>query len=60
MTLHLVGGKTVECEITKHGSKYIYFQTKTGFRVKYRVEKETGAVQISPYWNTEKKMSVDF
>lgn len=57
MKLHYIGGKVAECEITKEGRKYIYFKTVTG---KYRVVKETGYVQIAPYWKTEKKMSVEF
>lgn len=57
MKLHYIGGKVAECEITKEGKKYIYFKTVTG---KYRVVKETGDVQIAPYWKTEKKMSVEF
>lgn len=60
MTLHFIGGKTAECEITKQGKKYIYFKTKGLYGMKYRVETETGLVQIAPYWNTEKRMSVEF
>lgn len=59
MTLHFIGGKTAECKITKEGKKYIYF-TAGSYGIKYRVDKESGAVQISPYWNTEKRMNVEF
>lgn len=59
MTLFFIGGKTSECKITKEGRKYVYF-TATANGAKYRVIKETGMVQISPYWNSEPKMRVEF
>lgn len=57
MTLHFIGGKTSEIEITKDGKKYIYFTAKSN-HCKYRMIKETKEIQISPYWNTEKRMYI--
>ena len=57
MTLQYVGGATAEIVVTKDGRKYMYFTTKERF-CKYRVYKETGAVQVAPYWYTVKGMSV--
>lgn len=59
MTLYFVGEKTAECKIIKEGRKWIYF-TAGSYNCKYRVNKISGDVQIGPYWNTEKKMSVEF
>ena len=57
MTLQYVGGATAEIVVTKDGRKYMYFTTKERF-CKYRVNKETGEVQVAPYWYTVKGMSV--
>lgn len=59
MTLHFEGEekRTSEVEITKDGKKWMYF-TALSNRCKYRVNKETGKVQVAPYWyNT--KMYID-
>ena len=58
MTLHYVGGATSDCKITKEGRKWIYF-TETSNYTKYRVDKTTGKVQVSPYWNEIKGMYVE-
>ena len=57
MTLHFVNGKTAEAKITKEGRKYTYF-TAGSFNIKYRLNKETGEVEVSPYWRKEPKMHV--
>lgn len=57
MTLHYVNGTTAQAEITKEGRKYIYF-TAGSFRSKYRLVKETGEIEIGPYWYKEPKMYV--
>lgn len=58
MTLHFIGGITSDCKVTKEGNKYTYF-TAQGNGVKYRVDKATGDVQVSPYWDTIKGMYVE-
>lgn len=55
MKLYFNGGKTSEIKITKEGKKYLYF-TANSNGVKYRMIKETGEIQISPYWNIGKNM----
>lgn len=57
MTLHFIGGATSEVEVKKEGRKYIYFKAKSNLQ-DYRVVKDTGMVEISPYWNKEPKMFV--
>lgn len=57
MTLHYIGGKKSEITVTKEGKKYLYF-TANDNRRKYRMNKETKEVQIAPYWDTEKRMTV--
>lgn len=56
MILHYQGGATAEAQVLKDGRKWIYIKTATG---RYRVSKETGEVQISPYWNIGKDMYVE-
>ena len=57
MKLHFDNGKEAEAKITKDGRKYIYF-TAGSFGIKYRVAKETGEVEVSPYWRREPKLFV--
>jgi hypothetical protein len=57
MILQYVGGATAEIVVTKDGRKYMYFTTEERFS-KYRLNKETGEVQVAPYWYTVKKMRV--
>ena len=49
------GGKTSSIKIEKDAKKYTTFRA-TGNNIKYRLNKETGEVQSSPYWNTIKNM----
>ena len=53
------GRRVSDTIITKEGRKWIYF-TATINRCGYRVDKETGEVQIAPYWKTGKDMFVKF
>lgn len=57
MILHFVNGSTAECEVTKEGRKYIYF-IAGAWRCRYRLNKETNEVEVSPYWRKEPKMYV--
>lgn len=57
MLLHLVGGITSECKVTKDGRKWVYF-TAGRFNCKYRMDKQTGEVQIAPYWETDTRLYV--
>lgn len=57
MTLHFVNGTTAEAKITKEGRKYTYF-TAGSFNIKYRLNKETGEIEVAPYWRKEPKMYV--
>ena len=51
-----VGGQTVSSiVIDKDGKKYTNFHAR-GKSVKYRLNKENGEVQVSPYWNVIKGM----
>ena len=56
MTLYYQGGATAKAHVLKDGRKWIYIKTATG---KYRVDKQTGEVQIAPYWNIGKDMYVE-
>jgi len=58
MTLNFVGGLKSPCTIIKEGRKWIYFRADSN-RIQYRVDKQSGEVQVAPYWNTIKGMSVD-
>lgn len=49
------GRATSDIEITKDGRKWLYFTAKEN-HCKYRMNKETGEIQISPYWRTVKDM----
>ena len=61
MKLYYVNGLTSEVTITKEGKKYVYFtDTSRNCCNRYRCIKDTGEVQIAPYWNTEKRMRVEF
>ena len=57
MKLVFIGGKESDCTILKEGKKYIYFRSDST-NCKYRLDKESGIVQISPYWNKEEKLKV--
>lgn len=59
MTLHFEGEqkKTSEIQITKDGHKWMYF-TALSNCCKYRLNKQTGEVQVAPYWY-KTKMYVD-
>lgn len=58
-TLHFegAGNKTSQIEVTKQGRVWTYFTAKSN-RCKYRVNNNTGEVQVAPYWCTS-KMYVD-
>lgn len=58
MKLHFENDKTSDIEITKETKKYLFFTAKDN-RCKYREEKATGKIQISPYWNTSEKMYIE-
>ena len=58
MTLNFVGGLKSPCTIIKEGRKWIYFRADSN-HIQYRVDKQSGEVQVAPYWNTIKGMSVD-
>lgn len=58
MTLNFIGGAKSTCTILKEGRKWIYFRAD-GNHVQYRLDKESGMVQVAPYWNTIKGMSVN-
>ena len=58
MKLHYVGGKVVDCMVTKDARKYIYFLPDNSY-TKYRVDKTTGAVSVAPYWDVVKGMYVE-
>lgn len=55
MILHFEGDekRTSQIKVTKDGRKWMYF-TALGNNCKYRMNKNTGEVQISPYWNKSK------
>ena len=57
MTLHFVNGEEAKAKITKDGRKYTYFAAGA-YGIKYRVNKKTGGVEVSPYWRKEPKMFV--
>ena len=57
MTLNFVGGLKSPCTIIKEGRKWIYFRAGA-YQIQYRVDKQSGEVQVAPYWNTIKGMSV--
>lgn len=59
MTLHFEGDekRTSAIEITKCGKKWIYFTAVSNQR-KYRMNKESGEVQVAPYWY-KTKMYID-
>ena len=57
MTLHFIGGRTAEVKVTKDGRKYTYF-TAGSYGIQYRVNKETGEIEVSPYWRKEPKLFV--
>ncbi len=57
MTLHFGNGKEAKAKITKDGRKYTYFAAGS-YGIKYRVNKETGDVEVSPYWRKEPKLFV--
>lgn len=60
MTLHYQGGKTAQVEVVKDGRRWMYIKPMDSFVPgKYRVDKQTGEVQIAPYWNTGDGMYVD-
>lgn len=58
MTLHFQGGLTSEIYVTKDGKKWMYFTAEVN-HCKYRMDKITGEVQVSPYWNVGKGMRVE-
>lgn len=49
------GGKESGIEILKDARKYTTFRA-VGNSMKYRLNKENGEVQSSPYWNVIKNM----
>lgn len=55
MKLHFEGEekRTSEVKITKDGRKWMYFTTLSNY-CKYRMNKETGEVQVAPYWHSTK------
>lgn len=57
MILNFVGGEKSTITVLKEGRKWMYFRTDTT-HIQYRMNKENGEVQVSPYWNTIKGMSV--
>lgn len=57
MILVFIGGLTSECKVTKITKKYTYFIAERN-HCKYRVENESGIVQIAPYWNKELKLKI--
>lgn len=58
MKLIYQNGASSECEFIKNGRKYLYFRAKSTY-VTYRVDKETGDVQVKPYWRTLKGLYVE-
>lgn len=61
MTLHYIGGKTVECRVEKETKKYIIFRAgNVGvIGIKYRLNKETGEVQDGTYHKVIKGLYVE-
>lgn len=57
MTLIFIGGLTSKCKITKITKKYTYFTAERN-HCKYRIENESGIIQIAPYWYKEPKLKV--
>ena len=57
MILNFIGGAKAPCTIIKEGRKWIYFRAGE-FQIQYRVDKQSGKVQVAPYWDTIKGMSV--
>ena len=55
--LHFINGGTSEINIEKEGRKWVYFMAKTT-GIRYRVDKESGEVQVAPYWSTIKGIYV--
>lgn len=58
MILHFVGGATSELKILKETKKYFEVRTVDGYQVKYRINKETGEVQNTPYHKVIKGLYV--
>lgn len=58
MTLHFIGGKTDTLKIEKETKKFLYVRTENGFRIRYRVDKETGEVQDGTYHRVIKGLYV--
>ncbi len=61
MILHFEGDqkRKSKIEVTKEGRKWLYF-TALSNHCKYRMNKETGEVQVAPYWNKTKcKVSME-
>lgn len=56
MTLHYEGEfkKTAEIKVVKDGRKWMYFKTIYNYSRQYRMNKQTGEVQIGPYWTPSK------
>lgn len=57
MILTFQNGKTDTCTVLQEGKKWIYFRANTT-HIRYRVDKQTGIVQVAPYWNTLDRMYV--
>lgn len=50
--------RTSEIKVIKDGKKWVYFIAISN-RCKYRMNKQTGEIQVAPYWY-KTKMYVDY
>lgn len=58
MILHFIGGKTDTLQVEKETKRFLYVRTEHGFRIRYRVDKETGEVQDGTYHNVIKGLYI--
>lgn len=57
MKMHFIGGAVGEAIKTKSGKKYDYI-TVVATGIDYRINKETGLVEVAPYWRKEPRLYV--